>query len=322
MISSQKNVRESWVTRLVFLNVIVFLLQIIFAKSQTKMLIPVDGMVYSQNIPTMLYYFGLTPSIVISQGYVWQIFSYMFLHSTQSFMHIFFNMYALFLFGAPVEQLWGPKKFIRYYMFTGIGAGILILTMNFFIGGASMFIPTIGASGAVFGLLLAFGLLFPDLELLVFFIIPMKAKFLVIIYGALELYLLIDSGGMGSVSHVGHVGGLLFGIIYFIVQRKNLIKFKAKEMRAKSNRDHRERQETLRNNRVDRKERLFNILMEVRQSGIDSISDDDYQFIRELDIILDPEDADPNFIIEDNDRIAINDNRFESCALAELRKVL
>ena len=144
-------------------------------------------------------------------------------------MHIFFNMYALLLFGIPIEQLWGPKKFLIYYFFTGVGAGITIFVMNLVLGDIGFFIPTIGASGAVFGLLLAFGMLFPEAELLVFFFVPMKAKYLVILYGGIELYLQISSGGQSSVSHLGHLGGLVFGLIYFLVTRRKGIEFKAKK---------------------------------------------------------------------------------------------
>jgi len=323
MLGSLGHGRGSWVNKIIFINVIIFLLQIIFEKYQVNQLIPVGGVMYRHNLSFMAYYLGLTPASVVSNGFVWQIFTYMFIHSTHSFMHIFFNMYALLLFGSPVEQLWGSKRFIQYYLFTGVGAGVLILVINLIIGGVSPHIPTIGASGAVFGLLLAFGLLFPEAELLVFFFIPMKAKFLVIIYGLLEFYMLITSGGSSNVSHVGHLGGLLFGIIYFVIMRKNFIKFKTREIKAKTGKEHRVREDNFKRNKNEKKERLFDILMKVRSGGIDSISDDEYQFIRELDIMVDHEtEKCTGLVIDNKDKRVIENENFEICALEELRKYI
>ncbi len=323
MLGSSGNASGSWVNRLIFLNVIMFLLQIIFEKYQITKLIQVDGVVYSQPMSIMTYYLGLTPANVVSEGYVWQIFSYMFLHSTHSFMHIFFNMYALLLFGSPVEHLWGGKRFLKYYLFTGVGAGIVIFIINLVAGGVSSHIPTIGASGAVFGLLLAFGLLFPEAELLMFFFIPMKAKYLVFLYGFIEMYMLITSGSSSSVSHVGHLGGLFFGIIYFVIMRKNLIKFKVKQVKARTTREHKVREENYIRNKFEKNERLFDILMKIRDKGIDAISDDEYQFIRELDIMAEHNGKIcHNLEINANDRSVVENESFDICAIEELRKYL
>lgn len=135
----------------------------------------------------------------------WQLVSYMFLHANLS--HIFFNLFALWIFGQAVENLWGTKRFIIYYLLTGIGAGIVHLLMS------GYFSYTIGASGAVFGILLAFGMMFPNQYIILFFPpIPIKAKYFVAIYGAIELMsglTRLDSG----VAHFAHLGGLLVGFI-------------------------------------------------------------------------------------------------------------
>lgn len=133
----------------------------------------------------------------------WQLVSYMFLHANIS--HIFFNLFALWIFGQALENLWGTKRFLMYYFLTGIGAGIVQLLVS---SGS-----TIGASGAVFGILLGFGMMFPNRYIMLLFPpIPVKAKYLVTFYGAFELYNGITSTSSG-IAHFAHLGGLLVGFI-------------------------------------------------------------------------------------------------------------
>jgi hypothetical protein len=134
----------------------------------------------------------------------------MFLHG--SFFHLFFNMYALLLFGRPLEDRWGRGEFFLFYMVSGVGAGLVTLLWNTF---ANPFIPTLGASGAVFALVLAFGLEFPDAVLLLFFLIPMKAKYAALIFGGIEVVMLI-TGTMTGIGHLTHLAGLLFGFVYYV----------------------------------------------------------------------------------------------------------
>ncbi len=147
----------------------------------------------------------LTPSLVL-HGQVWRLASYLFLHG--GFLHILFNMLALWMFGSELEYLWGTPRFVKYYFFTGIGAGICSVLVNL-----QSNTPTIGASGAVFGLLLAYGLTFPNRPILLYFIIPIPAKFFVALYGLMELYSTVFSRNSG-VAHYAHLGGLLFGWIF------------------------------------------------------------------------------------------------------------
>jgi len=151
------------------------------------------------------FYLGLVPAQVWN-GYLWQLVTYMFLHG--SFMHILFNMFALWMFGSELENLWGTARFVKYYFFTGIGAGIstVLVTPN-------AFTPTIGASGAIYGLLLAYGMTFPDRQILLYFLFPIKAKYFVILFGVLELFASVTSQGSG-IAHVAHLGGLVFGWVY------------------------------------------------------------------------------------------------------------
>ncbi|AFD09352.1 rhomboid family intramembrane serine protease [Solitalea canadensis] len=167
---------------------------------------------------------------------IWQLITYAFLQ--YDFGHIFFNMFAVFMFGSVIENYLGSKRFFSYYMITAIGAMILQLSLSAYqvYQLTGTFIPysqetditnpvvmakiqdiystpTIGASGAVFGLLLAFGLLFPESLLYVYFFFPIKAKYFVIIYGAIELWMGIANRPGDNVAHYAHLGGMLFGFI-------------------------------------------------------------------------------------------------------------
>ncbi|MFH5831183.1 rhomboid family intramembrane serine protease [Halalkalibaculum sp. DA3122] len=138
----------------------------------------------------------------------WQLITYMFLHG--GFGHIFMNLFALWMFGQSIENYWGTRRFVWYYFLTGIGAALL----HMFIGGGGA--PTVGASGAVYGILLAFGMMFPERPIMLLFPpIPIKAKYFVAIFGGLELM----NGVMGTatgVAHFAHLGGMIVG--YFLIK--------------------------------------------------------------------------------------------------------
>jgi len=171
--------------------------------------------------------------------HVYQFVTYMFMHG--DFTHIFFNMFALWMFGSALENFWGAKRFLLYYFVTGIGAGIVqeitwviqlwdvlqspLELINFV--QHDLIIPktdylnrfvTVGASGAVFGLLLAFGMIFPNAVIYIYFLFPMKAKWFVVLYGVIELF----SGIVGSsngIAHFAHLGGMIFGIFLILYWR-------------------------------------------------------------------------------------------------------
>ena len=146
----------------------------------------------------------------VPQFLPWQLLTYGFLHG--SFAHVGFNMLALLMFGAPLEYTWGNRRFLTYYLTCVVGAGLCQLAVAswaVYAGGGAY--PTIGASGGVFGLLLAYGMLFPNQRVMLLIPpIPMKARTLVIVYGAIEL-LLGFSGWQPGVAHFAHLGGMLFG---------------------------------------------------------------------------------------------------------------
>ena len=169
-----------------------------------------------------------------------QIVTYMFMHG--GFMHLFFNMFALYMFGRVLEMVWGPKRFLIFYMFTGVGAGIIqeivqylyySIQLSMYSGvdfGAGLIVPmaqylnmwvTVGASGAVYGILLAFAMNFPNERLFVMpFPFPIKAKYFVLIFGAIELFTGLGNSAGDNVAHFAHLGGMLFGLILILYWRK------------------------------------------------------------------------------------------------------
>jgi len=140
----------------------------------------------------------------------WQLVTYGFMHG--GIAHLLFNMLALVMFGAPLELTWGPRRFLSYFLISIVGAGLCqLLVVSWSFSNYGMLIPTVGASGGVFGLLLAYGLLFPNQRVLLLFPpIPMKARTLVIVYGAISLLFGI-TGTQSGVAHFAHLGGMLFG---------------------------------------------------------------------------------------------------------------
>ena len=144
-----------------------------------------------------------------------QFFTYMFMHDNSGIAHIFFNMFSLWMFGSLLEKVLGSKRYLFYYISCGLGAA-LVQQLVWQITMEGVFIPTVGASGAVFGILLAFGMLFPNMKMYIIpFPFPVKAKWVVLGYGLLELYFGI-SGRMSGVAHFAHLGGMIAGIIMIL----------------------------------------------------------------------------------------------------------
>jgi membrane associated rhomboid family serine protease len=151
------------------------------------------------------YWLRLDPQQILSSGTVWQLVTYMFLHG--GLFHIFINMLILFLFGGELERMWGTRFFVQYYLICGIGAGIFALFAGY---------PVVGASGAIYGLLVAFAMYFPNrviyMNVLLIFFFPIRAKYFVIIMGAIAF--LSSLGGASGISHLAHLGGLAVGYVY------------------------------------------------------------------------------------------------------------
>ncbi len=151
--------------------------------------------------------FGLVPA-AFWQGMLWQPFTYLFLHL--DLWHIIFNMLCLWFFGRDIEEQWGARSFLSYYMVCGVGAGLCVAVAGF-----GETVPTVGASGAVFGLLLAFAILFPDRTILFMLLFPMPARYAAALFGLIELLILVSSGpNAGGISQVAHLGGAVVGFFY------------------------------------------------------------------------------------------------------------
>jgi membrane associated rhomboid family serine protease len=150
--------------------------------------------------------FGLRPYDVTHRFFLWQPVTYLFLHA--GFFHIIFNLFALWMFGADLERMWGPRRFLTYFFLTGVGAGVFDVLLQ-----PSSITTTIGNSGAVYGVLLAFGLLFPERPIYLWLLIPVKAKWFVLIMGLIEFVSSFQMPG-SKISHIAHLGGMLVGFLY------------------------------------------------------------------------------------------------------------
>lgn len=192
------------VTGLLVANGLVFLLQMAFG-------------------PGLIGSFGLwplgTPEVMSLMGGIsrvpefalWQLVTYGFLHG--GMFHLLVNMFALWMFGSQLEAFWGSRPFLTFYFFCLVGAGLIQLIVATMAAGEGSIYPTIGASGAVFGILLGFGMMFPEQPVMLLFPpIPMKAKWFVILYGAFELWAGV-SGSLAGVAHFAHLGGMAFGFL-------------------------------------------------------------------------------------------------------------
>jgi membrane associated rhomboid family serine protease len=190
-----------------------------------KNLLIINGLVFfaqlvSSTNSLLLQYFALWPLGLpdlpgYPQFWPWQLVTYGFLHG--GITHLLLNMYALWMFGMQIESTWGSQRFAIYYFVCVIGAGIIQMLVTW-----GQPVPTVGASGGVFGILLAFGLMFPDQYIMLLFPpIPVKAKYLVIGYGVIELFAGVAATSSG-VAHFAHLGGMLFGYLLILYWRGKL----------------------------------------------------------------------------------------------------
>ncbi|HSK08733.1 MAG TPA: rhomboid family intramembrane serine protease [Vicinamibacterales bacterium] len=170
-------------------------------------------------VPVIRAYLGLLPEAVFGRFFLWQPFTYLFLHA--GFFHIIFNMLALWMFGVELERLWGSRFFLKYYLVTGVGAGLTTLAVALLPGEAGATVRysiTVGASGAIYGLLLAYALYFPNRPIYLWLLFPIPAKYFVLIIGGIAL-LSSMGANQGGVANIAHLGGLVFGYLYLRVWR-------------------------------------------------------------------------------------------------------
>ena len=237
----------------------------------------------------------------------YQFVTYMFMHG--SFSHIFFNMFALWMFGNAIENAWGPKRFLIFYMVCGIGAGITQEIVQYiqvstefqqyiFVENGAEYIrvknegnmllsefmnrfTTIGASGAVYGILLAFGMMWPNSRIYLYFLIPIKTKWFVIIYGLLELFAGFSSND--NVAHFAHVGGMLFGLILILYWRNKETgwrpKFKIRRNRNKTDDASHKTDWDYNKERHDDDRRTDEILEKISKGGYSSLTEEEKEFL-------------------------------------------
>ena len=177
---------------LIGVNIIIFLLKIISQNPATPFFNPIVDL------------FGLSSSTVWPR--IWQPFTYLFIH--KDFLHIFFNMFVLWMFGSELESIWGRKAFLRYYFTTGVSAGFVWLMLN--LSNANHTLA--GASGAVYGILLAFGMMFPNRTVYLYFLFPIKVKYLVMFLVATEFILSMNT--TSDISHITHLSAVVIGFVY------------------------------------------------------------------------------------------------------------
>lgn len=203
------------IKNLMIINVIVFFIQILGSE------ILVSGNTSLSQV--LLKYFALIPIGVFSDTtfYPWQLITYQFMHG--GFGHIFFNMLMLWMFGMEIENMWGSKKFLTFYLTSGVVAGLCHLFISPLLGAPPA--PTIGASGAVYGVLIAFALFFPDRYIFLWFLIPIKAKYLVGFLIVFE-FLAINSAH-SNIAHLAHLGGALAGFLFIWFDKSSHIELKA-----------------------------------------------------------------------------------------------
>ncbi|MFQ6113751.1 MAG: rhomboid family intramembrane serine protease [bacterium] len=249
---------------LIIINCVVFLFQ---------HLIP-SG---SDGEPLLIKWFGMHPRWVYSKFHIWQLVSYMFLHGQRDILHLLFNMFVLWMFGCEVERTLGTREFVKYYFICGVGAGLFHLIINF-----SSTIPVVGASGAIYGVMVAFAVLFPDrvITLLLFLILPVqvKAKYLVMFFAVVSLFLGTFGGG-DNVAHFAHLGGMVVGYAYLKLDWRLEYIGTWIRRRQQSRRAIRKLKKQQAMQRI--RERVDEILDKINEVGYDNLSEDEKKLLQQ-----------------------------------------
>ncbi len=217
--------------------------------------------------------FGIVPSKTFGELMLWQPFTYLFFHG--GIWHVLINMFVLWMFGSELEKYWGKREFLRFFFVTGVGSGLVTVLFSL-----SSFTPVVGASGAIYGVLLAYGLMFPNRLVYLYFLIPIKVKYLVILIGTIAFFSSLNPG-YSNISHLTHLSGMIIGFVYlrsnlssnlnwntinhFVIHRKNEIKRHYKD---KKN----EKREAL-------KLKVDAVLDKINEKGYDSLSKSEREFL-------------------------------------------
>ncbi|NNF06586.1 MAG: rhomboid family intramembrane serine protease [Candidatus Eisenbacteria bacterium] len=247
------------IRQLVLINVIIFLFTALLDAATER---------------TVVNLFGLVPAHLVGKGFVWQLVTYMFLHG--DVFHILFNMFMLWMFGQELERWWGFRDFLKYFFVCGIGGGILQVLSTFIFGGANS--PIIGASGAVFGILIAYAMAFPNRQVLLWFVIPINVRTLIGGLIVIDLVLGFTNSG-GGVARFAHLGGALVGYLY-LKQDVLLRKWRqiASQSRSTGSRSRSQKDEPP---SADHNAKLDAILDKLKQEGAGALTPEERAFLHE-----------------------------------------
>ena len=213
--------------------------------------------------------FGLVPNQVWTNFKVWQLFTYLFVHG--GFLHIFFNMFVLWMFGKDLEMQWGKNEFLLFYFTCGIGAGLMTVLFS-----VNSIVPIVGASGAIYGLLVAYGFTYPNRMVYLYGLFPLKVKYMVLGLGVIAFFASL-SANQSNVSHITHLSGMIIGVlyIYFIFNWKNIkmeyYRLRLKNLKQKTSAQNDE--EVLMKKKVDE------ILDKLNASGWDSLTEQEEKYL-------------------------------------------
>ena len=243
---------DSVIVRLIIANVAVFIL----------LQLPIGVLITR--------YLALTPKLVLTRGYVWQMLTYMFLHG--SLMHLGLNMFIIWMFGKTFEQIWGSRYFLKFYFACGLGGAVFSFLFAYNT-------PVIGASAAAYGILLAFAIMFPNQRLLLWFVFPIKARTLVI--GLVLLSLIMGIRGGGNIAHFAHLGGIAAALImmrgeYQLRRLRNLIRDRLPKIPVNISFDRDEQSPPTGSEESDKsndKEKIDSILDKISEKGYENLSE-------------------------------------------------
>jgi membrane associated rhomboid family serine protease len=224
--------------------------------------------------------FGLVPRKVFGQLHIWQFASYMFLHV--NFFHILFNMFVLWMFGSELETLWGRKAFLQYYLVTGIGAGLTYVLIMPLLDANSSYHILMGASGAIYGLLAAYAMIYPNRKIMLYFLIPVPMRWFALGLVVIEMMSMLRASNVG---HLAHLGGLLVGYLYLRGGRRYFDNFlKARRKKKASSRFHVvDDKKTSRPSNGSGKggqTRVDQILEKISTEGLDSLTQEEQDILR------------------------------------------
>ena len=263
------NFKQTGVITLIAINIIIFILLELILKFDMGIYISLFNQL--SLIPQDI----LITGTIVEQFQPWQCISYLFLHG--GLLHLFFNMLGLWFLGRDLEHLWGKHNFLKYYFVVGIGSGIITVLYNNFYVSPENIRPIVGASGAIYGLLLSYGILFPNRILYIYGIFPVKVKNAVLFLGGIAFFYSITLHSDG-ISHITHLAGIIIGFIYLQYwasekKSKKIIKINSDQLK----------NDDVFETRMNRQKQMDKILDRVTEVGWDGLSDEDKEFLADGD---------------------------------------